>query len=672
MKFLKLFIDNYKSFQKPVEINLDITDADKNIVLIGGMNGAGKTAILEAINICLYGERKEKLYKAINRRELDKGNGNILFELHILLDDGDVLKVKRSWRCASHGLNKITSSDLEEKLVLVRNEQRLAISDQGGWQDFLEKTIPYGISQFFFFNGEKIEYMASDEDSEGRLKESIEALLGIERAKQLLRDLEELRKEQRKKRSDITDDDIKAKEIQLDSDRKKIEEWKKELSFLEKELNELNEKASDLETEFTKRFGISSFGSSGLKQDEIRLVQLNSRKAEIDKEIREFCTNILPFSLLSNKFFLVLDQIQKERQFRQAKHGLKAREELVDQLIEKLYQPDCVACNKPFDIKKKDYLQKEILSVFQENARQKEESSDVEPILNLSEMDERKIEAQLSNERGVVNLKELLNERESVIKEVQKLEGILKKTSVDNEDKDALRELQIQRDEIQQNIGRRKQEIRYLDERIAEKDAAISSMERELTTLYEKYTQDKGKVDIIVKIGSATKVLTEFIERLRVNKLEELRQHIFTMYRMLASKSDLIADIVIDPLTYRIKIIDKHGTSVNKQNLSAGEKEVFAISLLWGLAKTSKYKLPVIIDTPLARLDSLHRDAIVSKYFPEAGEQVVILSTDTEVDQNYYKRLEPHLSRVNKLLFDRYRELTTLEEGYFWGENNGR
>jgi DNA sulfur modification protein DndD len=141
MKFLKLCIENYKCFQKPVEINLDIAEGQKNIVLIGGMNGAGKTAILEAINICLYGESKAKIFRGINRRE-----------------------------------NKITQSDLEEKLVLVKNDQRLAISDQGGWQDFLEKTIPHSITQFFFFNGEKIEYMASDKDPEGKLKESIEAL----------------------------------------------------------------------------------------------------------------------------------------------------------------------------------------------------------------------------------------------------------------------------------------------------------------------------------------------------------------------------------------------------------------------------------------------------------------------------------------------------------------
>ena len=105
---------------------------------------------------------------------------------------------------------------------------------------------------------------------------------------------------------------------------------------------------------------------------------------------------------------------------------------------------------------------------------------------------------------------------------------------------------------------------------------------------------------------------------------------------------------------------------MRKSGLSAGEKEVFAISLLWGLAQTSQLNLPIIIDTPLSRLDSVHRDNIVRKYFPYAAEQVIILSTDTEVDSNYFKSLEPHLSGATRLVFNKNQELTTVSEGYFW------
>ena len=108
------------------------------------------------------------------------------------------------------------------------------------------------------------------------------------------------------------------------------------------------------------------------------------------------------------------------------------------------------------------------------------------------------------------------------------------------------------------------------------------------------------------------------------------------MYKRLSSKSGLIKDIIIDNKSYEIHITDRSGHEIKKSGLSAGEKEVFAIALLWGLAQTSQLSLPIIIDTPLSRLDSTHRDNIINHYFPNAGNQVIILSTDTEIDNNYY------------------------------------
>jgi DNA sulfur modification protein DndD len=451
-----------------------------------------------------------------------------------------------------------------------------------------------------------------------------------------------------------------------------LEVWKKELIYLEKDLNNLEEKAKEIESDFLKRFGFSADSAGGLKEIEIKKIQLSTRKTEIDKEIKQYCSNILPSGLLSNRFNLIIEQIKNERMLREAKIAERSNENLADILLEKLYKPECIMCRKPFEKNKEEYLKKEILTAISSLDKNNKKSLKINPILNLSEREEKRLEASLINKQSLTNLKDLLNEREETIKELGRTENELSKLKIGAEDRDTFGVLQQQRNDVQQNIGRRKQEIRDLDEQIADKINTNNILERELNNLYEKYSQEKGKADLLVKISRIINVLNEFIDKLRISKLEDLRKHIFSMYRTLASKSDLIADIIIDPLTYRISIIDKHKTVINKQNLSAGEKEVFAISLLWGLAKTSNYNLPIVIDTPLARLDSTHRNAIVAKYFPIAGEQVIILSTDTEVDQNYYKKLEPYIARVNHLLFDKYRELTTLEEGYFWEDNNGR
>ena len=193
-------------------------------------------------------------------------------------------------------------------------------------------------------------------------------------------------------------------------------------------------------------------------------------------------------------------------------------------------------------------------------------------------------------------------------------------------------------------------------------------MESELDKLYDSYSQSKERADFITECDTIMELLSKYIIILRKNKVAMLKEKTFEMYKRLSSRSDQIKDLTINDETYEIKITDKNGHEIRKSSLSAGEKEVFAISLLWGLAQTSQIKLPIIIDTPLSRLDSSHRENIVKNYFPNAGEQVVILSTDTEIDQTYYSILKPYLSSAAKLEHDKKQEITVFSEGYFWEE----
>ena len=165
-------------------------------------------------------------------------------------------------------------------------------------------------------------------------------------------------------------------------------------------------------------------------------------------------------------------------------------------------------------------------------------------------------------------------------------------------------------------------------------------MEIGVEELYLKHNTSKAKADFINECDAIARLLNQFIVRMRKNKIHLLQEKTFEMYKLLSSKSGLIKDITIDDKTYEICILDRNGQEIKKSGLSAGEKEVFAISLLWGLAQSSEMKLPIIIDTPLSRLDSTHRDNIVRNYFPNAGEQVIILSTDTEIDNDYYRILK--------------------------------
>jgi len=308
-------------------------------------------------------------------------------------------------------------------------------------------------------------------------------------------------------------------------------------------------------------------------------------------------------------------------------------------------------------------LERRIVRLLKEGAGRE----DVPKILDLSERDAARILNQMETlERSeLFMLQPLLEEKRELEGQVRSLTGLNSLSSMIESERELFEQLQSEMEGCSTQIGRKTEQVRLLEEDILSLEKRISMIEIEIEKLYEKHNVSKEKAEFIEECDVISSVLNQFIVRLRKNKVH-LLQETFEMYRLLSSRSGLIKDMTIDEKTYEVCIRDRNGHEIKKSGLSAGEKEVFAISLLWGLAQTSQLKLPIIIDTPLSRLDSTHRDNIVNNYFPNAGEQVVILSTDTEIDTNYYRSLKPHLSGAGCLVFDQRQELTVFESGYFW------
>ena len=149
--------------------------------------------------------------------------------------------------------------------------------------------------------------------------------------------------------------------------------------------------------------------------------------------------------------------------------------------------------------------------------------------------------------------------------------------------------------------------------------------------------------------------------------LAKANSEITSCYKKLANKKNLINKIVMESDSLAIKYLSEEGKEVTQDSLSAGEQQLMVISILWALAICSKKKLPVIIDTPLSRLDSLHRTALINTYFPNAGEQTIILSTDSEIDSTYYGLMKDNVGDEFTLKYDEKTKSTSIERGYLIG-----
>lgn len=660
MKFNYLTIENYKSFQFPTKLEFPQSETGKSIFLVGGMNGAGKTSIMEAVNICLYGERADVIYRSINHKELTKGNAFVSFELEFETDNAETVLVKRSW--SANACEKPLAKDLVEKLTVVKDGRRVSVQNKEMWQDYINSTIPKSITQFFFFDGEKIQEIAADDHSEVRLKDSLEAALGIQYISRLAEDVVYLKHEERKGFVEISDEDINFKESELKKEQRKLKSKQDDLVDLQQQLDDFKKQKEDAQNRFRSIFSIDPESSEVIKQKEKKRIQLSTQSGQLDAQIKQLTEQFLPWAMAGKLFEPLKQQIEKEHHAQRGKFFAENAHELTRQIVYTINNPRPITGN-PLTDSQKSEIEKRLLALFSGAG-----TEEVVKILNLSERDAAKVLNKMEEieQSDVLQLHDLIAQKQEVDDEIHSIQSSLQSRGNTQSERELFDSLQETMESCQIQIGRLSVSINNLQDEIHIVEGRIKDIEMELNKLYERHNTSQEKARFIEECDAIANMLNAYIVKLRKNKIQLLRDKTFEMFLRLSSKSDLVKSIDIDEKTYEMTIKDKNGNIMHKSGLSAGEKEVFAISLLWGLAQTSQLNLPIIIDTPLSRLDSVHRDNIVRQYFPNAAEQVIILSTDTEVDSNYFKNLEPHLSGAARLVFNKNQELTTVSEGYFW------
>jgi len=661
VKFRKLTIENYKSFQFATEIPFPVSEDGHSIYLIGGMNGAGKTAIMESINYCLYGGKVEEIFRDINRREKAKGNANVAFELVIEMDDLSELVVKRTWTAGA--VSDPRPRDLSERLAVVRDGKRVSTQNQEIWQDFIRAEIPPGITQFFFFDGEKIQEIAADDHSEVRLKSSLEAALGIQYMTRLASDILYIKQEERKGFVEISDEDLEFKQSELKREKNRLGRMTQERESTSAELADFKLQLDEARKRFEAAFHVTPESSETMREQDRKRIATSNRLSQVESEVKGLSERVLPFSIAGRLFDGIRRQIEAEHESASSEAIRANAAELARRIVRVVEEPEPIY-RETLSNEKMRELEKRIFRLLKEG----DPETNVKKILDLSARDAARVLNRMESleQSEVFLLRPLIEEARELEAQLKHLEAASQGGALTSSEQELFGQLQAEMGSCSIQIGRKTEQLRLLEEEILSLERRISAVEFEIEKLYEKHNVSKEKRDFIEDCDAIANLLNQFIVRLRKNKVYLLQEKTFEMYRLLSSRSGLIKDIVIDQKTYEVRITDRNGHEIRKSTLSAGEKEVFAISLLWGLAQTSELKLPIIIDTPLSRLDSLHRDNIVNNYFPNAGEQVVILSTDTEIDADYYKSLRPHLSGAASLQFDQRQEMTTFREGYFW------
>ncbi len=670
LNIAKLEMMNFKRFYGHHSLDL-LTDPehDKNLILIGAENGMGKTSIHEAINYAFYEfpdlpkittkpDYLTAVSDRLNHRALDDGETEYWVALDLIaFPQGTqrALRIERKWDVDLH-----TRRIIGSKLDIFENGRLIDWVGDEAYQDFLRSILPPTISPYFFFDGEKIQEFAEDENFE-RMKEGILDILHINVYRTLITDLKRhvIDAIEKSEVQPFENDDLyklleeaERLEAEIQKKQERLEENKRE-----QDETHIGIKVLDEEVRRIARPGTP-------KRDSLLTERTHAEDAldGIKQAIDESIDN-LPL-LMSGKLLALLEEALLDEQ---ANRGLLEKNEIFRGKISKIEKEVFgVHQDVPAEYKLSKQQSKLYRELFRDiSCKVFELSSDkAKPILHdIGSGERQRIIGRISAaQTAIPGIIENLDARERLNSDLRSIDNQLKASADDPQISEMLEKLGL----LREKIGGFQQEQTSLEADLQRLNADLAKRRKQIEDRQSK-REATTKAKKAIRLAQDTqKALHAFIKKLAPEKLSLLKDNFEYMYHLLRKSEDPVHRIEIDRDTWRIILYDSKNRPLEKRVFSAGMKQMYALSLLWALSKASGRDFPIVIDTPVGRLDRRNRWSLFEKYLPHAGHQVIVLSTDTEVDIEATKKLAPHVAKQYRLEYEPSKESTVIRVGYFF------
>ena len=612
-------------------------DADGRhpIVLVKGHNGGGKTTFLDAIRLVLYGKRalgdrisqaqyEDHLLRKIHAVSADRF-AKISLEFSRIENGASLYyKIVRSW--AARGTSVVESFDL------TRNGNTIPELPSQDWEGYIEDIVPPGVSQMFFFDGEKIQDIADNASSDG-IRPAIRSLLGLDLIEQLRTDLTLY-----VARSEGSDSETDLVAIQT-----KREGFDKALQLAEEERAQILSRRDQIQSRIrrSEKAFTNEGGRRAMNREQLQLA-LRSCKQQYEQllqKLKVLASGALPLGLTPT----LIEKLKQATIAASSKSNQRAVLDFLDML-----EID-VRGNSGGNTQWSDAHLKDLRNRANQAVSTSEIVLDADPafiydrlqqITGLVEADALGLAKRIDEE---------LLERKSLEEQIVGFDGGAA-TKFLEELKTAERENGSLETALQQHEQK-------VDELRRKRDALLAEWERAQQAVLSKARGDRSR-----EIAVATRnALFDYEEQLLDARVTSLKEHFVECFNRLIRKAGLVDTISIDRENFEISLIGGDGIEIPRDSLSAGERQIFAVAMLWALGKTSGRSLPMVIDTPFSRLDQLHRRSIIEDYVTVASHQVILLCTDTEMTPDLEELISPYVSSVYQLdVPDGSRETSSL------------
>lgn len=634
------------------------------IVLFSGKNGAGKTTFVEGIRLCLHGslaigdrvsrsDYEDHLLRKIHRpfqegvTPPDSASIEMEFEF-VRSGERHTYRVERSWHR--------TKKSVSENLSITEDGKPPEGLEEDQKDGFLRELVPSSAADLFFFDGEKIDKLTDEEEGSEILGRTVRSLLGLHLVDRLDADLEVFISRRAEK------DDSEVSE-ELEEARQEVERLRarqEELEIAQEETQEaLQEKSSAIETQRQRLK--SEGGDYAERRDELeRRQEVLEQKIETqEKHIQSLADGIMPFAVAPQMCEKVRKRLDIERQHQE----WKTSEQLIDEQINQFAdEVESDSFWEQVGIDPDEDTQEQLLGALTERLKESNPAEPVdedEVVIHASERERGKLNSWIDEAlngtpdrfreatQTLTDLREELEEVEDDLSRVPQdliLQPIVETLNTLIEDRD---ELQEKAEEIADDLGT----VEFKLERA----------ESHLENVKDRLEEEQRENERVQQALRTQKALRDYTERLKRKKLDILEKTLASRFNELCRKETILDAVDIDAETFEV-VLHRGSETFGREALSAGETQLFAIATIWALREVSGVPMPVIIDTPLGRLDDDHRSAMIQTYLPRASHQVMLLATDAEVGEDVLEDLAPALSHTYRLRFDEDVQRTQVDE----------
>lgn len=649
-------IENFGAYGGSQEATLTPEDG-KPIILFGGMNGGGKTTLLDAIQLAFYGSKaklsnrnrlsyREYLRQSIHRGS-DPGEGASITLRFRRMMEGETrsFELQRSWREGVKGI---------EETVRVRRDGKLDDVFTDHWDEAIEAYLPSGISHLFFFDGEQVKELAEGGHAAEILGTAVHSLLGLDLVDRLETDLKSF---ERRKRAEGLDPETTHKLNQVRGELKHIDVTQEQALMQEGALvNEAGRLGKEL------RQAEDMFRAEGgelfLRRQELdaSLLKFKAERDALEGQLRELVAGPLPFLMVDSLLREAEQQSRHENDIRRARVLIDALEARDDELVATL---------------RRESITPALLKIIDQTLRTDRTNRiglAQEPLLLDADED---LALHIAHLRATVlptaeeQAQNLVSKLAAVEENIARQEGEIERIPTE----DRIANLQTALDQARAAHQAKLAELEAVRLNIRALKTQREAVENKLDKLREHDIDarfaDDDRQRMLKHSNKVRDTLTKFRSRVVRNHITRMEALMLESFQNLLRKNDLVTGLSINAATFEPTLTGRDGKALPIERLSAGERQLLATSMLWGLARASGRPVPTIIDTPLGRLDSSHRKHLVERYFPNASHQVLLLSTDEEIVGKYYDSIKPYTSRTYLLAHNEQAGQTTIESGYF-------